>query len=604
MAYASLREHVDDLEKNGMLRAIDVALDADLEVAAIQRRVYAAGGPALLFRNVRDCRFPLVSNLFGTKERAYYILRHGLEAARAVLEARIAPADLLKHPLAAASIPRALTHALPRFVRKGPALEIASRISELPRVRAWPRDGGPFITLPQVYTEHPDAPGIMRSNLGMYRIQLSGNDYAIDHEIGLHYQIHRGIGVHHTAALARAEPLHVNVFVGGPPAMTLAAVLPLPEGMPEVLFAGILAGRATRWVRGTPNIHADADFVIRGVVESRIMKREGPFGDHLGYYSEAHPFPVLRVKSVTHRRDAIWPFTVVGRPPQEDTMFGELVHDLFGAAVASVIPGVREVHAVDDAGVHPLLLAVGSERYAPYAKTTRPMELLTQAHAILGQGQLSLAKYLLIADGAGGVPRASDVRAFLAHVLERFDPSRDLHFETHTTIDTLDYSGESLNEGSKVVIAACGDKKRALADRVPDALSLPNGFSNARIAMPGVLCVSAPSFDARSADRFCEAFGGAAIEGFPLVVLVDDAEFAARTLSKFLWVTFTRSDPARHVHGIGAFVADKAWGCTGSVVIDARVKPGHAPALEEDPAVTARIESLAVRGGPLEGLFP
>ncbi|HEX4512711.1 MAG TPA: UbiD family decarboxylase, partial [Polyangiaceae bacterium] len=397
MAYASLKECVDDLTTAGKLRVVDAPLDCDLEVAAVHRRVFRAGGPALLFRNARGSSFPLVSNLFGTKERAYYILRHGLESARTLLAARLSPAEMARHPLRAATLPAALAHALPRFVKTGPALDVSGRVADLPSVRAWPRDGGPFITLPQVYTEHPESPGVMKSNLGMYRVQLSGNDYEED-EVGLHYQIHRGIGVHHAAAIARGEPLRVNIFVGGPPAMTLAAVLPLPEGVPEVAFAGVLAGRAARFVKGTPAIHADADFVIRGVVE-RGSKREGPFGDHLGYYSEAHDFPVMHVESVTHRRDAIWPFTVVGRPPQEDSIFGEIIHELFGATVSSVVPGVRDVHAVDESGVHPLLLAVGSERYVPYAKTTRPMELLTQANAILGQGQMSLAKYLFIVDG-------------------------------------------------------------------------------------------------------------------------------------------------------------------------------------------------------------
>ncbi len=601
MAYASLRECIDDLEKAGKLRAIDAELDADLEVSAVQRRVFAAGGPALLFRNVRGSRFPLASNLFGTKERAYYILRHGLEAARSLLLARLSPGDLVRKPFAAAGAARALTHALPRTVRSGPSLEIASRISELPQVRAWPRDGGAFVTLPQVYTEDPRAPGVMKSNLGMYRIQLTGNDYVVDREVGLHYQIHRGIGVHHAAAIARGERLRVNVFVGGPPAMTVAAMLPLPEGMPEVLFAGVLGGRAIRWSKTDGlDAHADADFVIRGEI-APTLKREGPFGDHLGYYSEEHPFPVLAVHAVTHRTDAVWPFTVVGRPPQEDTMFGELVHDLFGSSVTSVLPGVRAVHAVDEAGVHPLLLAIGSERYAPYTKQARPMELLTQANAILGQGQLSLAKYLFITDAQN--LDVHDVRAVFGHVLTRVDPCRDLHFQTHTTIDTLDYSGEALNEGSKLVIATCGEAVRALAAEVPANLSLPGDFGPARVAMPGVLVVRAPRWDASSADRFCASMSGTAIDGFPLVVLTEDEDFASRSLANFVWVTFTRSDPARHVHGVGAFLRDKAWGCTGSIVIDARIKPGHAAPLEDDPKTTRRIESLAVRGGPLAGLF-
>src|SRR5215208_6791657 len=291
----------------------------------------------------------------------------------------------------------------------------------------------------------------------MYRVQLNGNRYEADREVGLHYQIHRGIGVHHAAAVARGERLKVNVVVGGPPALMLSAVMPLPEGMPELLFAGALGGRRVRLVvpePGWPAIPADADFCISGTVEPHLTKPEGPFGDHLGYYSLRHDFPVMRVHKVYHRHGAIWPFTVVGRPPQEDTTFGELIHELTGPVIPTVIPGVHAVHAVDAAGVHPLLLAVGSERYVPYAAERRPQELLTQANAILGQGQLSLAKYLLIVAKEDDPDLdIHDIPAFFRHMLERFDPTRDLHFQTQTTIDTLDYSaGMGLNAGSKLVI--------------------------------------------------------------------------------------------------------------------------------------------------------
>src|SRR5439155_1263669 len=161
------------------------------------------------------------------------------------------------------------------------------------------------------------------SNLGMYRVQLSGGEYEPDREVGLHYQIHRGIGVHHAAALRQGVPFRVNLFVGGPPALTLAAVMPLPEGMPELAFAGALGGRRVRLAcpqgRERLPVFADADFCIVGTVDPERLLPEGPFGDHLGYYSLAHPFPVLNVERVYHRDGAIWPFTVVGRPPQEDT---------------------------------------------------------------------------------------------------------------------------------------------------------------------------------------------------------------------------------------------------------------------------------------------
>ncbi len=612
MGYESLRACVDDLARAGQLRTIDVEIDPRLEMGEIQRRVYANGGPALLFTRPKGTRFPMLGNLFGTVERARWVFRDALEGVRALVDAKVEPTELLKRPSRALRLPAAASHLLPRFVRTGPVLARQTTISALPKLVSWPDDGGPFVTLPQVYTEHPDRPGVRGSNLGMYRVQLAGNDYAPDREIGLHYQIHRGIGVHHAAAISRGEPLRVNVFVGGPPAMTLAAVMPLPEGLPEIAFAGAMNRRSVRMIRrpNGPAIHADADFVIEGFVDPHATKPEGPFGDHLGYYSTQHAFPFLHVTAVHHREGAIWPFTTVGRPPQEDTTFGELIHELTAPLVPDVLPGVHAVHAVDAAGVHPLLLAIGSERYVPYEHegARRPMEILTQANAILGQGQMSLAKYLVIAarDDAPALD-VHDVEGFFRHVLERVDPARDLHFQTHTTIDTLDYSGGALNQGSKVVIAAAGPKRRELGGTIPERLRLPGGFEDPRLPMPGVLVVRAPAFTvagAIDAERFCAFFrAGDPIASFPLVVLVDDADFAARTLDDFLWVTFTRSNPATDVHGVESFVKHKAWGCRGPIVIDARAKPWHAPPLVMDPAVDRRVDALAAKGGPLHGLY-
>ena len=331
-------------------------------------------------------------------------------------------------------------------------------------------------------------------------------------------------------------------------------------------------------------------------------KPEGPFGDHLGYYSLAHDFPVLKVEKVYHRSDAVWPFTVVGRPPQEDTVFGQLIHEITGPVIPTVIPGLHAVHAVDAAGVHPLLLAIGSERYTPYNERRQPMELLTTANAVLGQGQLSLAKYLFIAAKEDNPALdIHNIEAFLQHMLERVNPERDLHFQTCTTIDTLDYSGSSINEGSKLVIAAAGPKRRDLATEIGE-LNLPDGFRNPCIAVPGVLVITANS--AGNIKQFCDHFSPRdAINQFPLIVVVDDSGFAARTLANFLWVTFTRSNPAADISGIGSFTRDKHWGCSGSVVIDARIKPHHAPPLVEDSAVTCRVDRLAERGGPLHGII-
>ncbi len=388
--------------------------------------------------------------------------------------------------------------------------------------------------------------------------------------------------------------------------MTLAAVMPLPEGMSELTFAGALAGHRIPMIcqPGQTAIYAEADFCIQGSLDPQRLLPEGPFGDHLGYYSLAHDFPVLRVHHVSCRPDAIWPFTVVGRPPQEDTVFGELIHELTGPVIPTVVPGVSAVHAVDAAGVHPLLLAIGSERYVPYERERKPRELLTQANAILGQGQMSLAKYLLIVDRQDDPQlEIQDIAAFLQHLLCRVDWTRDVHFQTRTTIDTLDYSGSAMNEGSKVVIAAAGPPRRVLPRELDAAIAWPAGFGHQRVCLPGVLALQGPAFaqqGAEAMDRLVSAWPGEGPLGqFPLVVVVDDSDFVARSLHDFLWVVFTRSDPAADVYGVDSFVCQKHWGCRGSLVIDARIKPRHAPPLVEDPEVTRRVDALAARGGPL-----
>ncbi|MDB5313398.1 MAG: 4-hydroxybenzoate decarboxylase subunit [Gemmataceae bacterium] len=616
MGYRNLRACITDLERSRQLVRVDQEIDPDLEAAAVHRRVYRAGGPAVFFARVKGTPFPMVSNLFGTPARARFLFRDALDRVRKLVELKTDPGNLRRRPWRYWDVPLVLWGLRPKVVHRGPILAHETTVAQLPRLKCWPLDGGPFVTLPQVYTEHPDRPGWANSNLGMYRVQLGGNEYEPGREVGLHYQIHRGIGPHHAAAIRRGEALRVNVVVGGPPALALAAVMPLPEGFPELAFAGALGGRRVQLVAPRPDhlpMPAEADFVISGYINPTETKPEGPFGDHLGYYSLTHPFPVMKVDRVFHRPGAIWPFTVVGRPPQEDTSFGELIHDLTGPVIPTVIPGVHAVHAVDAAGVHPLLLAIGSERYVPYAGRRTPQELLTTACAILGQGQLSLAKYLFIAakEDDPGLD-VHDIPAFFRHVLERVDWEADLHFHTRTTIDTLDYSaGMGLNAGSKVVVAVAGPKRRELGNVVPSELRLPDGFSEPRIAVPGILVVRGPRHPGMTevdtppdVDQLAGSLSTqhSALGTFPLVVIVDDSEFVARALNNFLWVVFTRSDPANDVHGVGEFVRRKHWGCRGPLVIDARLKPHMPPPLEEDPAVTRRVDALFARGGPLHGI--
>ena len=613
MGYRSLAACVADLEKNKQLLRIDKELDPHLEVGAVQRRVYATGGPALLFTRPRNCLFPLLGNLFGTLERTRFIFRDTLAEIELLVKLKLDPREILRQPSSIIKAPKAALNLLPRSVSSGPIMKHRISLADLPQIVSWPRDGGPFITLPQVYSESAASPGFRKSNLGMYRVQLAGNEYLPNVEVGLHYQLHRGIGVHHAEALELTKPFRVSIFVGGPPAMTVAAVMPLPEGLPELSFAGLLAGHRMPMVTrdGHLPLPAEADFCIVGTVNPSRTLPEGPFGDHLGYYSLVHDFPVLTVEEVFHRPGAIWPFTTVGRPPQEDTSFGAFIHELTGELIPTVIPGLKAVHAVDAAGVHPLLLAVGSERYTPYYERRAPQELLTIGNAVLGQGQLSLAKYLfIVAHEDAPDLDIHDIPAFFRHLLERVDWRRDLHFQTRTTLDTLDYSGDGLNRGSKVLVAACGPALWDLPAEIPTEVHLPDGFSVPRLCLPGIIALTGPPCtsyrpgEERDIERFCRTLpGGSPLSTFPLIVIVDDSDFTAKNLNNFLWVTFTRSNPAADLYGIGAATVAKHWGCSGPLVIDARSKPHHAPELEDDPAVEQMVDELGAPGGVLHGII-
>lgn len=622
MNYKSLEECLGDLESIDQLVRIKEEVDPHLEMAAIHMRVYEAGGPALLFENVKGSPFRAASNIFGTIDRSRFIFRTTMAKVQQLVALRDNPVKALKSPLQHISAGMAALKALPLRNPAGkPVMAGQVQISDLPLIQHWPNDGGAFVTLPQVYSEDITNPGIMKANLGMYRIQLSGNNYELNKEIGLHYQIHRGIGVHQSIANAQGQPLKVSIFVGGPPAHTLAAVMPLPEGLSELTFAGVLGGRRFRYAYDEEGycISTDADFVITGEVHPGETKPEGPFGDHLGYYSLTHPFPLMKVRKVYARKNAIWPFTVVGRPPQEDTSFGELIHELTGKAIPKEIPGLQEVHAVDAAGVHPLLLAIGSERYTPYQKVKQPAELLTIANRVLGTGQLSLAKFLFITADDTRQLTTHNIAAYMQYVLERIQWQRDIHFYTHTTIDTLDYSGTGLNTGSKVVFAAYGDAIRSLCREVPDALKELRAFVNPQLAMPGVVVLQTNAFtDYATAAQEMELLNSQlsaadfdppantempTLAQAPLLIIADDAGFTAETLNNYLWVTYTRCNPSHDIYGVDSFYEHKHWGCKGPLILDARIKPHHAPPLIKDEAVERKIDRIFRKGGSLYGMI-
>lgn len=612
MIYSSLEDCLLDLERHGMLVRVKEAVDPNLEMAAIHLKVYEAQGPALLFENIKGSQYRAASNIFGTLERSKFIFRNTLADVQKLIELKSEPIKALKEPIHNFDALLVAWKALPKKnPLKKPVLFKEINISDLPQIKHWPKDGGAFLTLPQVYSEDVDKPGIMNANLGMYRVQLSGNDYIPNQEIGLHYQIHRGIGVHQYKANQKNQPLKVSIFLGGPPAHTLSAVMPLPEGLSEMTFAGVLGGRRFRYFyQDGYCMSADADFVITGEIHPKDIKPEGPFGDHLGYYSLVHDFPVMKVHKVYARQNAIFPFTVVGRPPQEDTSFGALIHELTGNAISNEIPGLKEVNAVDAAGVHPLLFAIGAERYTPFKTQKKPAELLTLANRILGTGQLSLAKYLFITTEELQTLSTKNIQRFFEYILERCDWETDIHFQTETTIDTLDYSGTALNRGSKMIVASCGESKRQLSSEIPACLFELNGFQQPKFVLPGVVVLQATIFStyknaAQEMQLLNEQLKNKTeqLANTPLIIIADDSEFVAAHLNNFLWVSFTRSNPSHDVYGIDSFTKFKHWGCKSSLIIDARIKPHHAPPLELDANVEKNIQHLFEKGGSLHGII-
>jgi UbiD family decarboxylase len=561
MPYPDLRAYLDVLRRKGDLIEVEAPVDPDLEVAQIHRCVIAAGGPALLFRQVKGARFPLVTNLFGTAERAelafgprpLQLIRRLVSLAETMLPPT--PAKLW----GARDVARDLLKVGTRRTRLAPVTEVVTRdvrLDHLPALTTWPDDGGPFLTLPLVYTQHPARPG---HNLGMYRLQV--HDRATT---GMHWQIGKGGGFHYQVAEGRGEALPVTVFLGGPPALVLAAIAPLPENVPELMLASLIAGSRLPLVDG-PWPHplvGSAEFALIGEVPPRERRPEGPFGDHYGYYSLQHDYPVFRVREVAHRRDAIFPATVVGKPRQEDFFIGDLLQQLLSPLFPLVMPAVEQLWSYGETGYHSLAAAVVKQRYA--------REAMASAFRILGEGQLSLTKFLLVTDRAVDL---KDFRATLEHVLARSNPETDLYVFANLSMDTLDYSGPEVNKGSKGVWLGLGDPVRQLPQTFSSA-ELPAGCDRVEVFCGGCLVVGAPAYrdEPGAAARFASA---PAFDGWPLVVVTDDPRRAVRSVMNFLWTTFTRFEPAADIHAASMRIVRNHIARSGPVVIDARMKPWY-----------------------------
>ena len=577
MSFPDLRAFLDRLRRDRDLVEITAPVDRAQEAAEIHRRVIAAGGPALLFRNPSDADFPLVTNLYGTARRAE--LAFGERPQRFIGRlVELVQTALPPTPAAlwgARDVGRQLLQVGTRRGRRGPLTEVVTddvRLDRLPALTTWPDDGGPFVTLPLVFTEHPDGRG---HNLGMYRLQVHDA-----RTTGMHWQIGKGGGFHYQVAEERGEALPVTVFLGGPPALTLAAIAPLPENVPELLLASLIAGERLPMLEGVgPHpLVASAEFALLGSVAPHTRRPEGPFGDHYGYYSLRHDYPVLEVTRLARRADAIFPATVVGKPRQEDFFIGDLLQELLSPLFPLVMPGVEQLWSYGETGYHSLSAAVVKQRYA--------REAMASAFRILGEGQLSLTKFLLVTDQAVDL---KDFRATLEHLLARTHPETDLYVFSNLSMDTLDYTGPEVNLGSKGVWLGLGDPVRTLPGEFV-AAELPQGCGTVEVFCPGCLVVGGPR-KADEPDAAARYASHAAFAGWPLVVLTDEPARAARSPMNFLWTTFTRFEPAADIHAAETRLARNHLVYAPPVVIDARLRPSFPDELSCHPDVATRVSA-------------
>jgi 4-hydroxybenzoate decarboxylase subunit C len=576
----NIRAYLEILRREKDLCVIDREIDPYLELAEIQRRVVARQGPALLFTRVKGTEFPVATNLFGTRRRIE--LAFGEEPSRffrRVVEAfeKLTAPSLTKlwefRDLAKTGMKLGVGHR-----SSGPVIERViqpARLCALPQIWSWPLDGGPFLTLPLVYTEHPVTG---KANIGMYRSQIYDDALA-----GMHFQIHRGMGFHYHEAEKIGKPLPANIFLGGPPALIMAAIAPLPENIPEAVLASLLLGKKIDFIRNAAisplPIASEAEFAIIGKVPAAERRAEGPFGDHYGYYSLTHDFPVFRADRIYHRKDAIFPATIVGRPRQEDHYIGEYLQELFSPVYPLVMNGVRDVWAYDDAGVHPLAAAVVKERY--------PREAFMAAMRILGEGQLSLTKFLLITDSPMPLQK---FRALLTHILERADFASDLYVFSAVAQDTLDYTSGKMNQGSKAILMGLGDKRFAL--RAEPAAELKNPiFRSQKVYAPGILVVEGPAWKERDS-AVGVLLDEKAVDDFRIVCLVDNAADCVRDDESFLWTVFTRFEPAADIFAKYTQTERFHVRLSAPLVFDCRMKPWFPQPVQPSAETVRRVDAL------------
>lgn len=568
----NLQDFLSVLRKKKLLKDVFCPVDPNLELAEIHRRIICDGGPALLFHNVKGSSFPVVTNLYGTQERTD-------------LAFSSAPDDLFDKVLSLTeSFSFSLDffwknrYLLKRFLSIGTKksyfsllkknLQKSPNLYQLPLIKSWPEDGGSFITLPLVYTESPLS-GV--PNLGMYRLQRFDK-----HTLGLHFQIQKGGGFHYQEAEKLNIPLPVSIFLGGPPALMLAAIAPLPEKASELLLASFLLCKKINFFKTSfpYPIFSDCEFALLGYAPPHERKEEGPFGDHLGYYSLKHLFPLFKCSYMYHKKNAIYPATIVGKPRQEDFYLGNKIQTFLSPILSKLMPGIVNLHSYGDAGFHPLSAAQITERYE--------RQSLSLAFRILGEGQLSLTKFLLMTDQ--NVP-LNDIKTTLIAVLERFNPKYDLRIFAHTSQDTLDYTGREYCKGSKGVLIGLGKKIRNLPTTYNAQDTIP-GIKNIKAFCSGCLLLEPYHKDFFSLEQLID---NPFLKPWPLVILVNSVSSATKDNISFLWEVFTRFDPAFDISAKTLLTCHNLE-YSLPIVINALMKPYYPKEVQSDEITSSIVD--------------
>ncbi len=446
MAYKDLRNFIDVLEKKGLLKRIKEEVDPILEISEITNRVVKKGGPALFFENVKNSEFPVVTNLFGTMERMCLALEtDSLDSIGKRITDLLEPKTPAKLLDKLKMLPKImeLSKIFPKIVKEAPCKEVILKgedidVFKIPVLKTWPLDGGRFITLPMVFTKDPIT-GIR--NCGMYRIQLFD-----EKTTGMHWHPHKHGAKHFRKAKEKGlDKIEVAIAIGSCPAVIYSATAPLPDDVDEMLFAGFLRKESVELVKcETVNLEvpANSEFVIEGYVNLNEKRIEGPFGDHTGYYSLEDEYPVFHITCITHRKDAIYPATIVGKPPMEDAFFGKATERIFLPLLKKTLPEIVDINLPVEGGFHNFAFVSIDKQYPAHARKVM--------HALWGLGQMMFTKIIVIFDKDVNV---QDMKEVLWRLGNNIDPKRDIYF-VDGPVDALDHASYLPNIGSKMGIDA------------------------------------------------------------------------------------------------------------------------------------------------------